>query len=134
MSRILALDSSALVAVILGEDESATFVGILEDAERVLFSPVSLVESGIVLEKRLGPQGSRELDEFLRRYVVEICPVDAEQGRAALLAFWRFGRGLHPAGLNFGDCFSYALAKVKGIPLLFKGGDFARTDVPIFPE
>lgn len=126
---VIAIDSSALVAIILLEPDFELLVARISNADRVLISPVSLVECGIVLERRLGPQGSREIDELLRRFAIEIFPIDVAQARTALLAHWRFGRGLHPAGLNFGDCFSYALAKSEAIPLLFKGNDFSQTDV-----
>lgn len=125
----LAVDSSAVVAIILGEPDSRALAERLAAAFRALLSPVSLVECAIVLEKRIGPQGSRELDEFLSGYLIEVVPITPAQARTALLAHWRFGRGLHPAGLNFGDCFSYALAKSEAIPLLFKGNDFSQTDV-----
>jgi ribonuclease VapC len=79
--------------------------------------------------RQRGPAGANELDNFLRRGGIEIVPVDVDQVRIARDAFRRFGKGRHPASLNFGDCFSYALAKALGEPLLFKGGDFARTDI-----
>ena len=82
-----------------------------------------------MVEARYGSAGLRDLDLFLDRAEVELVPVDVEQAREARRAFSRFGKGRHPAGLNFGDCFSYALARVLGAPLLFKGDDFAKTDL-----
>ncbi len=100
-------------------------------ADALYISSVTLVETAIVLENKIGPAGSRDLEEFMSDLEIEIVPVDATLARAALLAYWRFGRGLHAAKLNFGDCFSYALAKVHALPLLYKGADFSQTDVPI---
>jgi ribonuclease VapC len=87
------------------------------------------VEVSIVIEARLGAADQRDLDLFLERAEIELVAVDAEQARAARRAFSRFGKGRHPAGLNFGDSFAYALATTLGEPLLFKGGDFSKTDV-----
>jgi ribonuclease VapC len=97
-------------------------------------SVATLVELSIVLESRFGAEGLRDLDLFVVRAGIELVPVDLEQAHEARRAFSRFGRGRHPAGLNYGDCFAYALARVRGEPLLFKGEDFARTDVlPLRP-
>jgi ribonuclease VapC len=89
----------------------------------------SFVELALVLESQLGPEGSRQCDMYFRRAGIVIEPVTVEQGHFARQAFLDFGKGRHPAGLNFGDCFSYALAKARREPLLFKGEDFAKTDV-----
>ena len=129
MTAALALDTSAIIAILLAEPDASVLHTQVLAAEKLHLSAVTFVETAIVLENKLGPAGSHDLEEFLRDHDVAIVPVDAEQSRAALLAYWRFGRRLHSASLNFGDCFSYALAKVKGIPLLFKGGDFGRTDI-----
>jgi ribonuclease VapC len=99
----------------------------MADSRRI--SAAAFVEASIVIESRFGTDGLRALDLFMERAGIEIMPVDVEQARAAREAFLRFGKGRHAAGLNLGDCFSYALARVLGEPLLFKGGDFARTDV-----
>jgi ribonuclease VapC len=94
-----------------------------------LISAGTLIEVGIVVEARLGDTGGRELDLWLRRAEVETMAVDAAQADMARRAWRRFGRGRHPAGLNYGDCFAYALAVTHDEPLLFKGGDFPKTDV-----
>jgi ribonuclease VapC len=83
----------------------------------------------MVIEKQLGPDGMRQAEAFFRRAGIAIEPVTVDQGELARQAFLDFGKGRHKAGLNFGDCFSYALAKVTGEPLLFKGGDFGETDI-----
>jgi ribonuclease VapC len=83
----------------------------------------------MVIESQIGPEGSRQCDVFLRRAEISIEPVTVEQAQFARQAFLDFGKGRHPAGLNFGDCFAYALAKATGEPLLFKGEDFAKTDI-----
>jgi ribonuclease VapC len=94
-------------------------------------SAASVLESGMVIEARRGEMGSRELDLFLSRLQFEIVPVDAEQVEVARMGWRKFGKGNHPASLNFGDCFTYALAKISGEPLLAKGDDFRRTDIEL---
>jgi ribonuclease VapC len=123
------LDTSALVAVLYGEPGAADFVRIIHEAEVCRISVASYVELSIVVEKQLGPLGMRQAEAFLRRAGVVIEPVTAGQGDLARQAFLDFGKGRHKAGLNFGDCFSYALAKATGEPLLFKGNDFGATDI-----
>lgn len=125
----MVIDSSALVAILADEPERAAFVEAIEADEMRLLSAATFVEVSIVIEARHGAAGSRYFDLFLDRAGVEIVPVDEEQAREARRAFTRFGKGRHPAGLNFGDCFSYSLAIALGEPLLFKGDDFPRTDV-----
>ena len=87
------------------------------------------VEASMVIETRRGYEGLRDFDLFMARAGIELAPVDADQAHIARLAFREYGKGRHPAGLNFGDCFSYALARAEGLPLLFKGNDFAQTDI-----
>ena len=94
-------------------------------------SAANLVETSIVIEARVGEAGGRELDRLLQKADVDVVAVDAEQADLARHAYRRFGKGRHPAGLNYGDCFSYALAISAGEPLLFKGDDFIHTDVSI---
>ena len=135
----MVLDSSAILAILADEPERAAFVDAIEADEMRLISAATFVEVSIVIEARYGTAGSRLLDQFFNRCIglpeplgraaVEIVPVDEEQAREARRAFSTFGKGRHPAGLNFGDCFSYALAAAIAEPLLFKGEDFARTDV-----
>ncbi len=125
----MVIDTSALICIINSEPEAESFLRLIHADQRRLISVVSIVEAGIVLEKRFGSTGSRELENAIHRLKLSVETVDQEQGRAALLAFWRFGKGLHPAGLNFGDCFTYALARTTSEPLLFKGNDFSKTDL-----
>ena len=125
----MVLDTSALVAVLLDEPERRRFIRLIDEADACRLSAATLVETSIVLEVRFGAEGARDLDLFLSRAGVETVSVDAEQAQLARHAFSRFGKGRHPAGLNFGDCFSYALATSLSEPLLFKGRDFALTDV-----
>ena len=103
---------------------------IADDPSR-LMSAATFLEASIVIEARLGDPGGREFDLWLHRAEVEILPADAEQVDMARRAWRRFGRGRHPAGLNYGDCFSYALAVTHDEPLLFKGDDFTKTDVRV---
>ena len=125
----MVLDTSALLAVLQDEAERRSFNEAIEAADSVALSVASFVETSIVIEARHGAEGLRALDRFIERSGIVVARVDLEQGRAARDAFSRFGKGRHAAALNFGDCFSYALATVLGEPLLFKGEDFARTDV-----
>jgi ribonuclease VapC len=125
----MVIDSSALVAILGGEAERRTFIDLIEAADSRLMSAASFVEVSIIIESRYGADGVRDLDLFLERAGVELAPVDDEQARQARRAFTRYGKGRHPAALNFGDCFSYALSITLGEPLLFKGDDFAQTDI-----
>lgn len=128
----MVLDTSALLAILQDEPERRAFNEAIECADAVRMSVASLVEASIVIEVRYGAEGLRDLDRFVDRAAIELAPVDVEQAREARLAFSRFGKGRHPAGLNFGDCFAYALARVLGEPLLFKGDDFSQTDIAPF--
>ena len=94
-----------------------------------LISAVSVLEAGMIAEVRKGEAGALELDNFILRGQIQTVPFDAEQADIARLAFRCFGKGRHPAGLNFGDCAAYALASSRGEPLLFKGEDFSKTDI-----
>lgn len=125
----MVVDTSALLAILGDEPERRLFIERIEGAEVRLLSAATFVETSIVLEARHGAEGVRLMDLFLDRAQIEITPVDDEQAREARLAFSRFGKGRHRAALNFGDCFSYALAITAGEPLLFKGDDFGLTDV-----
>ncbi len=125
----MVIDTSALLAILQDEPERRALNEAIEAADSCRLSLVSFVEVSIVIETRFGAAGQRDLDLFLERAGVELVPVDVEQARVARRAYSRFCRGRHAAGLNFGDCFSYALAQVMGEPLLFKGGDFSKTDV-----
>jgi ribonuclease VapC len=125
-------DTSALLAILHDEPERRAFNEALESAESRLMSAATFVETSIIIESRYGAEGLRDLDVFINRAEIEIVAVDAEQAHVARRAFSRFGKGRHPAGLNYGDCFSYALAKVLGESLLFKGDDFSQTDIAPF--
>ena len=128
------VDTSALLAILQDEPERRAFNEALEGADARRMSAATFVEVSIVIEARHGLAGQRDLDHFLDRAGIEVISVDAEQAKVARGAFSRFGKGRHAAGLNFGDCFSYALASVLGEPLLFKGDDFRKTDlIPFEP-
>jgi len=125
----MVLDASALVAILLDEPESAAFRAAVEADPVRLLSTANFLEAAIVLESRFGEPGGRELDLLLHVADVQIVAVDREQAEIARDGYRRFGKGHHAAGLNFGDCFAYALSRVSGEPLLFKGDDFTLTDV-----
>jgi ribonuclease VapC len=125
----MVIDTSALVAILQDEPERRAFNQALEDADSRAMSAATFVEASIVIEARYGAEGVRDFDQFLVKAEIEVVEVDLEQARAARRAFSRFGRGRHAARLNYGDCFSYALAQVRGEPLLYKGGDFSLTDI-----
>jgi ribonuclease VapC len=124
------IDASAIVAIIKQEPEAAQFSRAIEAATPCRMSTASFVEAAIVIDSQGDPTVSRRYDEALRDANVELAPVDETQARIAREAYRDFGKGSgHPARLNFGDCFAYALAKASGEPLLFKGDDFSHTDV-----
>ncbi|MHB1193081.1 MAG: type II toxin-antitoxin system VapC family toxin [Longimicrobiales bacterium] len=123
------LDTSALIGILQNEPEADALLASLESADLRYVSAASVVETGIVLQARFGDHGERELDLLLQRAEVEIVPVTPDHAEMARGAFRRFGKGRHPAGLDFGDCFAYALALSLDARLLFTGEDFARTDV-----
>jgi ribonuclease VapC len=123
------IDSSVLVAIVLVEPDWELLRERVAAADRRAVSAVSLVEAGMVLESRMGSAGASQLDSLVRDAGLEVVAFDEWQSQLARDAFRRFGKGRHPAGLNFGDCCTYALARASGEPLLFKGDDFARTDV-----
>ena len=125
----MVIDTSALVAILQDEPERREFNEAIDAAAVRRLSAVSFVEVPIVIETRHGPAGLHDLDRFLDCAGIELVPVDAKQALEARRAFSLFGKGRHPAGLNYGDCFLYALARVLGEPLLFKGRDFAQTDL-----
>lgn len=127
----MVIDTSALVAIFFAEPERQKFLAAITAAGSRLVSAASVLEAGIVLEARQGEAAGREFDLFVVRANLQIVPFDAEQTDLARSAWRKFGKGRHPAGLNFGDCFSYALARISGEPLLAKGTDFASTDIAI---
>jgi ribonuclease VapC len=123
------LDTSALVAILYREPEAVDFAQAIHDADSCRISVASHVELSMVVENQLGLEGMWQAEAFFRRAGIIIEPVTVEHGELARQAFLDFGTGRHQAGLNFGDCFSYALAKATGEPLLFKGNDFPLTDI-----
>lgn len=125
----MVIDTSALLAILQNEPERRIFNEAIEASEVRSFSTASYVETSIVLESRYGAEGVRDLDHLIARAQITLEPVDAEQALLARDAFRKYGKGRHPAGLNFSDCFSYALSRSLDRPLLFKGSDFPRTDV-----
>jgi ribonuclease VapC len=128
-ARSMVIDTSAFLAILFGEPERDRFIELLADADDPLISAATLVETSIVMLAKTGPNGVSDLDELMAAAAVRCVAVDSDQAHLAREAFTRFGKGRAPAGLNHGDCFSYALARAIGRPLLFKGDDFARTDV-----
>ena len=125
----MVIDSSALIAILLGEPEEAEFIrAITADGVRLLCAASSFETSMVILSRR-GEEGLAEYESFRAHAAIQAVGFEARHAPLALDAFRRFGKGRHPAGLNFGDCMSYALAKSTGEPLLFKGDDFSRTDV-----
>ena len=129
----MVIDSSAIVAVLLNEADAADIAQAIESNSQRLLSAANLLEASIVIESRKGEAGGRELDLLIYRAAIEIVAVDQEQAELARIAWRRFGKGRHPAGLNYGDCFAYALARTRQLPLLFQGDDFSRTDIDIVP-
>jgi ribonuclease VapC len=125
----MVLDTSALLTLLLDEPEAEDFRTAVEEDSTRLASAATLLETALVIEARKGEPGGRELDTLIQKADVVVVPVDAEHVSEARRAFRRFGKGRHPAGLNFGDVFAYAPARTTGEPLLFKGDDFAKTDI-----
>lgn len=123
------LDTSALLAALFDEPDADYFERAIANAATCRMSVANHLEAAMVIESRMGDEGGRQLDNFVETAEVELMPVTPEQARAARLAWRRYGKGNHPAGLNFGDCFAYALAEVSQEPLLFKGDDFSLTDI-----
>jgi ribonuclease VapC len=129
----MVIDSSALLAILQDEPERRVFNESIEAADQVLLSTASFVEISLIVEARIGADGVRDLDLFLAKARITLIPVDEEQAHLARQAYRRYGKSRHPAALNFGDCFSYALARAQEDALLFKGNDFARTDIECHP-
>lgn len=127
----MVIDTSALVAIFLGEPERKPYLRHILEAEPRLLSAANALETGIVLEARRGEAAGREFDLFVVRAKLEVVSVDAEQADIARSAWRKYGKGRHAAGLNFGDCFAYALAKFSAQKLLAKGEDFRFTDIEL---
>src|SRR5262249_24632366 len=125
----MGIGTSAIVAIAFDGPDAAEFEGRIADDSVRLISAATVLEATIVIETRLGDAGGREFDLWLLKIGAEVIPVDVEQLDRARRAWRRYGKGRDAAALNYGDCFSYALAQTRGEPHLFKGEDFARTDV-----
>lgn len=126
---MLTLDTSAVVALLLSGEERERLRSGLESADLVAIGAPTLVESAIVLSSRLGRDARPLLREFMRQFRVQVVAMDEDHYDAATGAWLRFGKGRHPAALNFGDCLAYAVARLSGSPLLYVGHDFTRTDI-----
>jgi ribonuclease VapC len=129
----MVIDTSALLAILQNELERRAFNEAIEAAETRFLSTASFVESSMIVESRYGADGIRDFDLFIAKAQLELVAVDVEQAHLARQAFRNFGKGRHPAGLNFGDCFSYALAHSLAETLLYKGTDFGRCDIESHP-
>jgi ribonuclease VapC len=126
---LIVIDTSAIIAILREEPEAEFFAEIIIDQDRSLLSAIGLFEASMVMIGR-GPPGLADgLDTLVERTGIEVVPVDRQLAIDSRAAFVRFGKGRHPASLNLGDCISYALARARGLPLLYKGEDFAKTDV-----
>ena len=127
----MVIDTSAVIAILLAEDDAERYTRAIAMAARPRMSAASYVEAAVVIDNRGDVLARREFDRFMRRAGIEVVAVNLEQAEIARQAYRDFGKGRHAAGLNFGDCFSYALAKLIDEPLLFKGTDFSLTDAKI---
>jgi ribonuclease VapC len=123
------IDTSAIIAILTDEPERYAFNQAIEQADTRLMSAGTFVEASIVIESSRGYDGLRDFDLLMATAAIELVPVDTEQAHIARQAYRQYGKRRHTAGLNFGDCFAYALSKTTGLPLLYKGKDFAKTDV-----
>ncbi len=128
---MVAIDTSAIIAILFQENDAESITRAIIKETSCLFSAASLLEAGIILQARHGDEGARDLDLLLYKLGLKIESVTDKQANIARKAYKQFGKGIHPAGLNYGDCFSYALAKEKKLPLLFKGNDFGKTDIQV---
>lgn len=129
----MVIDTSAILAILQDEPSRAVLVRAIDAADARVMSAATYVECSIVIFARYGSEGLRDLDHFIAVASIELVPVDVDQAHAARAGYRKFGKGRHPAGLNFGDCFSYALAFTRGERLLFSGSDFSQTDVDCHP-
>lgn len=125
----MVIDTSAVIAILQKEDEAQRFAELIAADRYRLMSAVSYLESAIVIGSRYGATGREQLDALIQAHEIAIIPFSQTQSEAAKTAYFTYGKGHHPAKLNMGDCCSYALAKVTGQPLLFKGNDFSQTDL-----
>lgn len=127
----MVLDTSAVIAILQNETGSEVLIEKLEHTEVIRISSATVVELGIVMQARFGDYGELEADQLLNRLKADIVPFNADHAELARSAYRNYGKGNHSASLNYGDCFSYALAMSLNEPLLFVGDDFSKTDVMI---
>ncbi|OGR10977.1 MAG: ribonuclease [Deltaproteobacteria bacterium RIFOXYB12_FULL_58_9] len=123
------IDTSAILAVLFAEEDATVFAQTIANADTRLMSAANYLEAAVVVDHQMGAAAGRQLDAFIDRAEIKIESVTREQAELARQAYSDFGKGHHPAGLNFGDCFAYALAKHTRLPILFKGDDFSHTDL-----
>ena len=123
------VDTSAIIAILFKEPDAQTYAGAISMADSCKISAANFLEAAIVVEVRAGTNGGRQFDAFMLRTGMVVASVTEEHARLARQAYLDFGKGRHPAGLNYGDCFSYALSRESGEPLLFKGSEFPKTDI-----
>jgi ribonuclease VapC len=129
-AEVIVIDTSAIVALALGEPERDAITQVIQTSDKILISTVTVLEARMVIHGRRGQRAVVLVDDLLRLPIFEMVAPGKEETDAAYAAFVAFGKGSgHPAGLNFGDVFSYALARVRNLPLLYKGNDFAQTDI-----
>ena len=126
------IDTSALLAILYQEEDAAYFAEAIAAATKCRMSAANFLEAAINIDVHGDAEASRQLDAFIRRAGIDISAVTLEQAQIARQAYLDFGKGRHPAGLNFGDCLAYALARETGEPLLYKGSDFGKTDIPMY--
>lgn len=130
MSSAIVVDTSAVTAILLGEPDADRFEDAIFSASEAWISAASVIELVLVAAHRAGEAGAHEAEVLVAELGLTVAPVASEHVRHARRAFLRYGKGRHAAGLNYGDCFSYALARERGLPLLFKGCDFSEVDLP----
>jgi ribonuclease VapC len=123
------IDASAVLAILFAEDDAERYANAIAGADTRLMSAANYLEAAIVVDNQVGVAAGRQFDAFMSRAEVGVEAVTRQHADIARQAYLDFGKGTHAAGLNFGDCFAYALSKATGLPLLFKGNDFSRTDV-----
>ncbi len=126
------VDTSAILAILYQEEDATYYAKAIAYAQNCRLSSANFLETAINIDLIGDAEASRQLDTFIRRAKIEIAPVTLEQAQIARQAYLDFGKGRHPAHLNYGDCFAYALARSTGEPLLFKGNDFSKTDIAFY--
>ncbi len=134
MSAAIVVDTSALLAVLYKEEDAAYYAAAIATALACRMSAANFLEAAINIDANGDAEASRQLDYFMQRAEIEVAAVTHEQAQIARQAYRTYGKGRHKAGLNFGDCFAYALARATAAPLLFKGADFAYTDIPTYAQ